>query len=665
MHPVPHLSRLVRRRAPEGRPGDAGMTIVAVLGAFLLVSVLLLGTLTYLTASVRFSRLEQDSTAAEAAAQSGIHDFLTRLRLDGDYLDHADPASTDPDNYCQNPAAAGPDVLLPLDGAGQPACSNHTGRTPVGWVAVEAGAAASPDTPSFHYRVVRHDPVQREILLEAVGRSRDVYRTLQARIAHPSTSDYLYFSDYELADPQDDAAYPENTRYPGTQNTSRACGGGGADDPAVTWAWSSADIAREPRTYVPAGGSLIADCLEPRFTVGDVLAGRVHSNDTIRSTGAVFQGRLSTSDPRCASIDPHAASTWRNCLSDAHHDATFSTAPVYEAGTLTMPRITELSVVAESQGCRYSGATRIILHEDGTMTVWSKDSTAATTPSGCGLPGTGAGQLGSAEGATVPVPEDGLVYVADVAADAGTSRELYAGEIGGPSGRALPLGTYAGQVPVENASYQSDVSFGTALKHAGFGNLYLEGVAHGRVTFGADKSVVLTGDVVLAGGNHGDDVVGIVAGRGIEIFRPRLVTMTAISDAAGGFMWAPPSESAAVAGWPTRYADPTTGAVEPASGIQVSAALLALQGSVRVQQWSAPGLEGTLRIHGSVAQRFRGTVAHQAPSGQVRSGYVKRYEYDDRLDGVLRPPHFPALADGIWTVIWTEEHATDEAVKRS
>lgn len=659
------ITRIMRRRLAAGRAGEqdeAGIAIVAVLGASLLVSVLLLGSLAYLQHSVRFSRLEQDGTAADAAAQSGIHDFLTRLRLDGDYLDRADPAA-DPseDNYCLNPAIAGPDVTVPAASPGVPVCSNLSSSTPVGWVAVEAGAVASADTPSFHYRVVRYDSVQREVLLESVGRSRGVYRTLQARIAHPSSSDYLYFSDYELADPQDEAAYPDNPRYPGTQNTSQACGGGASNSAELSYAWDTLGTGTYPRVYSPATGVVVANCLEPRFVTGDVLDGRVHSNDTIRSTGTVgaqFLGRLSTSDPRCATIDPLAPATWASCLSEEHRTAQLTQAPTYEP-VMSMPVISDLATVSDKVGCRYSGATRIIAHEDGTMTVWSKDSVSADDRLGCGEAGTGAGQLGSPDGATVPVPDDGLVYVADVSTASGTTRELHKEEIGGPAGRRLPLGTFDGTV-IDKAgeSFTSDVSFGTALKHAGFGNLYLEGVVDGQVTFAAAKSVVLTGDLLLAGGRHGDDVVGVVAGRAVEIFRPRLATTRSIADGAGGVMLLQQEDAADVPGWPTRYADPTTGAVEPATGIQVQAALLALDGSVRVQQWSAPGLLGELRVVGSIAQRYRGTVANQSASGDVRSGYTKRYLYDARLDGVLRPRHFPALADGIWTVIWTQEQNT-------
>lgn len=647
------------------RPSDdAGIAMVAVIGAFVVVVALVLGSVGYLAASVRFARLEQDTTAADAAVQSGIHDFLTRMRLDRSYLDDADPASTDPENFCRNPAAAGPGSTLPADADGTPVCAWDSG-TPVGWTAVEAGAEASLQTPSFHYRVTSYDAVRRDVEIEVVGRSRDVHRTQRARIAYPSTADYLYFSDYELADPEDPAAYPANPHYPGSQDASAACGGAGHTASELRYAWA----ADGPRTYAPAGDLLVADCLEPTFVAGDVLDGRVHSNDTIRSTGADFRGLLSSANPGCAALDPVDQSSWLACLHPVDDQAALARMPVYESAPLTMrDTTTDLDEAsAAGAGCRYLGATRIVLHAGGTMTVWSKDSTAASTPgTACGTPGAGAGQLGSAGGATVALPADGLVYVADTPAGAG-SRQLHGQEIGGPPGRELPLGDYAGQAAFAGAAYSADISFAETDKHSGFGNLYLEGVADGWVTFGAAKSVVLTGDVVLAGGRTGDDVVGIVAGRSVEVFRPRMVQWRVAADSTGDTMWVPARTTTAPEGpaWPTRYAEPG-GSVQPATGLQVNAAMIALSGSVRAQRWSDPGLEGTLEVFGSVAQRFRGTVAAlDAATGAAASGYTKHFTYDDRLSGPLRPPYFPPLAGEALEVRWTQEISTDAQVRAS
>lgn len=662
----------LRRRC--GGTADGGAAIVAVLGALVIVSALLLASLAYLQHSVRFARGEQDDTAAEAAAQSGIQDFLTRLRLDGDHVDRADPLSGDPENYCNNPAVAGPDVTLPVHDDGSRVCTNLSGTTPRGWVSVATGAATSGEEPAYHYRLVRYDSAQRDLLLESVGRANGVHRTLQTRIAHPSATDYLYFTDYELGD---SAHYGDNDAYPGEQNTSAACGGLGHGVEELTYAWDDVGLAAHPRVYsYLAPGSAITfpqtlECRSPMFQDGDVVEGRVHSNDTIRAYDdvggpAVFKGQLSTADPRCALADPADPSTWVECLHPDHRDAIFEVPPVSIPAPLAMPPITDLSSLAEiGVGCRYAGATRIVAHADGTMTVWSKDTTADLAQAGCGTPGPTPGGLGSAEGATVAVPSDGLVYVMDAATAAG--RELYAGELGGPAGRELPLGDFSGQIPVNGAStYSSDVNFQSAQKHAGLGNLYLEGVVQGSATFAAARAVVLTGDLLLADGEHGRDALGVVAGQSIEYIRPALRLMRG-THVDGEWVWRPSTGAVAtpVAGWPTRYPLPATGVVEPATGLNIQASLMALDGSIRLQANQLTGALGDLRVFGAMAQRFRGAIGTLPTATEPLRGYLKDYRYDSRLDHGLRPPHFPAFGDVTWTVIWTEEHATEAAVRAS
>lgn len=667
--PTLRTLRTLRRRC--GGATDRGAAIVAVLGALVLVSALLLASLSYLQHSVRSSRYEQDDTAAEAAAQSGIQDFLTRLRLDGDYVDHADPLSGDPENYCTNPAVAGPDVVLPVLDDGSRVCTNLSGTTPRGWVSVATGAATTGEEPAYHYRLLRYDSVQRDLVLESVGRANGVHRTVQTRIAHPSATDYLYFTDYELTDP---TQYPENDAYVGEQTTSAACGalGHGADE--LTYAWDDVGIATHPRVYgYLAPGSAIAfpqtlECRSPMFQDGDVVEGRVHSNDTIRAWDdvggpAVFKGQVSTADPRCTLADPTDSSTWVECLHPTHRDAVLEVPPVAVPAPLAMPPITDMAAEAETAGCRYAGATRIVAHADGTMTVWSKDTTAELARTGCGVPGPAPGGLGSAEGATVAVPADGLVYVGDAATAAG--RELYAGELGGPAGRELPLGDYTGQAPVNGTStYSSDVSFQSAQKHAGLGNLYLEGVVQGSATFAAARGVVLTGDLLLADGEHGGHALGVVAGQSIEYIRPALRLMRG-TNVAGEWVWRPSPGAVAtpVTGWPTRYALPATGVVEPATGLNVQASLMALDGSIRLQANQLTGALGDLRVFGAMAQRFRGAIGTLPTATEPLRGYLKDYRYDSRLDHGLRPPYFPAFGDVTWTVIWTEEHATEAAVR--
>ncbi|GAB2458688.1 hypothetical protein [Xylanimonas ulmi] len=650
--------------APTAHPRSAedGVAMVAVLTALVLVSVLVLGSLAHLSASVRLSRVEQDRTAAEAAARSGVSDFLSRMRIDPDYLDNADPASLDAGNYCHNPAVAGPDVTLPAAGSpATPVCANLTHVTPYGWVAVEHGRAASPETPSFHYRVVRHDTAQREILLESVGRARDEFRTLQARIALPSSADYVYFSDYELADPHDPIFYPENVVYPGTQTTSAACGGLGPESDQLSYAWDPTPPA--PRTYFIHGdrGNVEQPCLVRAFSATDVLTGKVHSNDTILAKAGVTLGYLSTSHPGCASADPSDGATWSRCVDiPASASLKLLGPPTYVPEPLAMPSVVKVDELSETVGCRYAGVTRIVV-KGPTMTVWSK-GTKESRPA-CGQPGTGPGQLGSKDGATVALPAEGLVYVDDATGVSGT---LISGGLGGPAGRELPLGTYTGQKPKPGATYLWDITFDASLKYASLGNLLVEGIVDGQVTFAAAKSVVITGDVLLQGGRQGDDVVGIVAGTSIEVFRPFVARFDA-QNCEHTCVWSDNMDPKLVEGWPSRYADPSTGVVSPAKGVQVAAAMLALNGSLRLQEWRSgwkpnPTYRGeVLNVFGSIAQRFHGETAGRDSQGRPVTGYTKVFEYDPRLANGLRPPHFPVLANGEWTVTSIGEQPTNAA----
>ncbi len=82
------------------------------------------------------------------------------------------------------------------------------------------------------------------------------------------------------------------------------------------------------------------------------------------------------------------------------------------------------------------------------------------------------------------------------------------------------------------------------------------------MTVAAEQSVVLTGDLVLAGGVSLDspDMVGLVATNSIEVFHPWMYEVAATGSPCppGGSSckWNTPVEKASVAGWPHDYADP-------------------------------------------------------------------------------------------------------------
>lgn len=75
----------------------------------------------------------------------------------------------------------------------------------------------------------------------------------------------------------------------------------------------------------------------------------------------------------------------------------------------------------------------------------------------------------------------------------------------------------------------------------------------------------------------------------------------------------------------------------------VTAAILALQHSFMVDWWACGNSLGTLTINGAIAQKYRGVVG----TGSGSTGYLKNYNYDDRLR-YRTPPFFLSPAYAGW-----------------
>ncbi|MDR3359819.1 MAG: hypothetical protein LBO20_04055, partial [Bifidobacteriaceae bacterium] len=276
------------RRREGGQGEEAGFTMVAVLGCCAILMSVVLGSVAFLSSSTKFSRYEQDSELALAAAESGLNELLGLLRTDPNYLT-VEAVAEDNDNatgYCHLDATGGPEEEGDhfRDVCGWPA-DQEVGTRPV---------APGQTRQRYHYAVTAVDPVSQTVSVVSSGMSRQVVRSLAARIAPEATPLYLYWSDYELADPTDYTAYGPNDQYTAPQTTSNGCGYPGLDaaEGDLLYAWR--DGAEAKRVYKVAGSQL-RECYEPSFRSWDTLSGRVHSNDTIRSDGATFMGQFTTS----------------------------------------------------------------------------------------------------------------------------------------------------------------------------------------------------------------------------------------------------------------------------------------------------------------------------------------------------------------------------------
>ncbi|HEX4011721.1 MAG TPA: hypothetical protein VHX62_16990 [Solirubrobacteraceae bacterium] len=148
------------------------------------------------------------------------------------------------------------------------------------------------------------------------------------------------------------------------------------------------------------------------------------------------------------------------------------------------------------------------------------------------------------------------------------------------------------------------------------GDIYISGTYSAPLTIAAADDVIVTGNLLNStdsaptgtGQLSGSATLGLVANQYVRVMHP----------CTNG------------------YGNPD---------VTIDGAILTLQHSFFVDNYSCGGTpQGKLTVHGAIAQYFRGIV------GTVgASGYLKNYNYDDRLQLIL-PPYLFDLQNTEWTV---------------
>jgi Tfp pilus assembly protein PilX len=446
------IRRLVRRAS--ARRDDRGIAMIMVMASITVLSLLVTAAIGYALQAQPQERRDQDWNAALAAAQSGVDDYIARLNQNDSYWQSVD---------CTNPALQGGKT-------GTNACG-WTAATPPGWQDVVPGSVTQG---TFHYDVDSSSIYSQGVIrVTSTGKMRNATRSVQVLVSRGGSTNFLYYTDFEDADPANTNAYPSGP-------STNACGKSG---PTLANYWWS-----------PGGRS---GCVEITFVTGDQLDGQVHFNDTPLVTGTpTFLKAYETSDPGCqtAVAGNDYATCWRT--GSGATPGFNGSKPIYAAPLYLPDNSTQF---ATYPGCQFTGDTRIKFNNDGTMTVWSKKSAGTTVGANCGDPttyGTGASQ-------TVPVPTDQVIYVKN----ASTQAQCTTGQIGD----GLPI---AGDVNVSVPTF-----------FCGNGNVYVEGTLKGRVTLAAQNNVVITGDLLLANtpagsAPTGPDVLGLVASNSVVVYHP-------------------------------------------------------------------------------------------------------------------------------------------------
>jgi hypothetical protein len=199
-------------------------------------------------------------------------------------------------------------------------------------------------------------------------------------------------------------------------------------------------------------------------------------------------------------------------------------------------------------------------------------------------------------GASVPLPADGILYVAN--GSCGASYD--------------PLRPYT-NVP------------------AGCGNAEVQGTYSQSLTITAENDILIRDDLKMAAGS--DALLGLISNNFIRAYHP--TRSVPVYDAASG-----------------QYECTNEGG--PAQNLQIDAAILSLSHSFIHDQYYCGSPTGTLTINGAIAQKFRGPVGTGSGS-TISTGYIKKYNYDDRLR-FRSPPKFLDPVRAGWLVqLYTEQ----------
>ncbi|MBI5105564.1 MAG: hypothetical protein HZB46_11410 [Solirubrobacterales bacterium] len=154
------------------------------------------------------------------------------------------------------------------------------------------------------------------------------------------------------------------------------------------------------------------------------------------------------------------------------------------------------------------------------------------------------------------------------------------------------------------------------------GDVAVKGTYARNFTVGAANDVIIRGNLQKSG----DTMMGLVANNFVRVYHP--VTRDSSNNCTGN-------------------------AAGTLSNPQIEAAILALQQSFIVDNWDCGATLGSLTVTGAIAQKWRGPVG-TGSGGGATTGYVKDYNYDDRLR-YKSPPQFLDPVQSAWRTVRRSE----------
>jgi hypothetical protein len=573
---------------------DEGIALVIVIGISVVLLLLVTVALNASLSAVKTSKSDESWNGAIAAAYAGIEDYKSKLANDSGYYRYGNSSS-------QFTISSGSNVTAPS--TTNPAFGTGVSGT---WAVIPDGNAHDQDYAYYRYEVDNHAYVDSGTLrVRATGKVGDQTRSVVANLKQTGFIDFLYYTTYEIT------------------------------DPVLGGLTAAQQLSCTKYAYA---GRPSSGCGALAFGAFDVINGPMHTNDTFRSCGSTFNGAVTTSYyPASGDAYVRGNATSAGCPTGTVEH--FPKGKPASVSTLELPQTnktmfnevrTDIPLDTPRPGCLYTGPTKITFTADGKMTVrspWTKVTrisnaagTSGTTPTECGLPGIGTGQLGSAGGATVTVPARNLIYVQDVqfvsTAVSATQPQWQTNTYpkkpvsGTYSSTDCTNGNFLGY-PIANEDIRTGISSAYNCKK---GDVFVEGIVDGEVTINAENYIYVTNDLVYDS-TAPNSVLGLVAQNQVWVWNP-------VHD------WNGVTGTNAAA---TRFYS---------GDRKINAAMLSVNKTFQVQNYDVGGPRGSLIITGAIAQKFRGPVATgNTTTGALTTGFSKNYNYDERFK-YTAPPKF-------------------------
>jgi hypothetical protein len=541
------------------RAGEAGFTLVTVMGTLLIASLLSVAAFAAVNGDARESGKDVGRKQALAAAEAGVNDYLFRLNQDnGFWAKCTNVTGSTPVNDAWDGTLPDPREWRNVPGSD----AQYT-------IELLPVAPYTKCTPGANVTASMIDRSSRTLRIRVTGRVPTAngtdYRSLIAAVKRDGFLDFLYFTDYETSDA---VWYALATRNKPTT----------PDDPSdgdvISWAANNCNKTywREGRgnlqwtgKYSDNSGRLTVNCSQIQFASKDVVAGPLHTNDDLYTCDNPTFGR--DAQDRIESGDGYRTACGASAV--PNFKGTF----LKKQKTIGMPATNASLAQIALPAYKLSGAQRITLNP-GNLTVQP---------------------LGGGAVQTLGYPSNGVLYVSN-------------------------SGACPGYQPLDPDNVPNTC-----------GNVRLSGNYGGDLTIATENDIIIDGDVTRAG----DAMLGLIANQFIRVANP---STPADHD--------PPSG--------TNQKDWCDN-VNATQDRVIEAAILSLQHSFTVDNYYCGHPIGTLTVKGVIAQKFRGPVGTGGASGAV-TGYVKDYQYDDRL-AYRSPPNFLDPVQSAWRIARYTEQA--------